>query len=100
MLKIGDRVFSSGSEDRWGRKVSCTSWTLVSMGKIVDPCLLHSFVAYGEHFGQPVWLSGSLDPVGIPGHPPEKIRLGESEVSTLEASARDIHRERMSGDFL
>lgn len=99
MLNIGDYVRSRGSQDRFGQQVSCTVWTIFALGKI-EGSAMNSVVAFGEHFGQPVWLTGLLDPKGKPGHPPEKILLAESEVSRLEESALDYHRERMSGDFL
>lgn len=98
MIRVGDELHVKGSTDRRGERLLTATWTVVKVDRIVDS-RMYAVVARGDLNGRLAWITGPVDAVGRPGHPPSPMRGDDSSVWETEQVAYEDHQERVDGEI-
>ncbi len=98
MIRVGDELRVKGSTDRRGERLPTATWTVVKIDRIVDS-QMYAVVARGDLNGRVVWITGPVDAVGRPDHPPSPMRGEELSVWETEQVAYEDHQERVDGEI-
>jgi hypothetical protein len=100
MIRIGDTLRIRGSRDRTGQTIPAATWTVVALDRI-EGSAMYSAVARGlAASGRTLWMSGRVDAVGRPGHPPSPMHGDDSIGWETEHYARENHAERVAGEAM